>query len=62
MNLYPVSLHLNSNTTPPPSQSTPAESAPHTMLEALPKPSQNIAELAREEKSFTFVHFTCEHA
>lgn len=32
------------------------------MLDNLPPPSRNVAELTREEKSFTFVHFTCEHA
>jgi uncharacterized protein (UPF0303 family) len=32
------------------------------MLENLPSPSCSLNELAREEKSFTFAHFTCEHA
>ncbi|OAL51251.1 hypothetical protein IQ07DRAFT_508039 [Pyrenochaeta sp. DS3sAY3a] len=32
------------------------------MLESLPPPTHNLAELAKEEKSFTFAHFTCEHA
>ncbi|CAA9958235.1 hypothetical protein CFE70_001780 [Pyrenophora teres f. teres 0-1] len=32
------------------------------MLNTLPKPTRDLLELAREEKSFTFNHFTCEHA
>jgi uncharacterized protein (UPF0303 family) len=32
------------------------------MLDNLPTPSRSLTELAREEKSFTFAHFTCEHA
>ena len=32
------------------------------MHESLPKPSHDLAELARQEKSFTFAHFTSEHA
>jgi uncharacterized protein (UPF0303 family) len=32
------------------------------MLDTLSTPSRNLTELAREEKSFTFAHFTCEHA
>ena len=32
------------------------------MLNTLPKPTRDLVELAREEKSFTFNHFTCEHA
>lgn len=61
MNLYPVSLHLNTDTVPPPPYRPQSEPKPPTMLD-LPKPTQIIAELAREEKSFTFAHFTCEHA
>lgn len=34
----------------------------HKMLSSLPTPTRDLAELAREEKSFTFAHFTCEHA
>ena len=76
MNLYPVALQLNndaipepnnapltqvdSNTAPVEPHTTPAQS--RTMLDNLPPPSRNVAELTREEKSFTFVHFTCEHA
>jgi uncharacterized protein (UPF0303 family) len=33
-----------------------------SMLDTLPMPSNSLTELAREEKSFTFAHFTCEHA
>ncbi|RMZ69703.1 hypothetical protein GMOD_00010265 [Pyrenophora seminiperda CCB06] len=32
------------------------------MLNTLSKPTRDLVELAREEKSFTFNHFTCEHA
>ncbi|KAF2715347.1 hypothetical protein K504DRAFT_367650 [Pleomassaria siparia CBS 279.74] len=32
------------------------------MLNSLPSPTNSLADLAREEKSFTFSHFTCEHA
>ncbi|CAG5188034.1 uncharacterized protein ALTATR162_LOCUS11853 [Alternaria atra] len=32
------------------------------MLNTLPKPTRDLIELAKEEKSFTFNHFTCEHA
>lgn len=32
------------------------------MLDTLPPPTRNIGDLAQEEKSFTFAHFTCEHA
>lgn len=32
------------------------------MLNSLPSPTNSLQELAREEKSFTFAHFTCEHA
>jgi uncharacterized protein (UPF0303 family) len=32
------------------------------MLNTLPSPSSNLRDLAQEEKSFTFAHFTCEHA
>jgi uncharacterized protein (UPF0303 family) len=32
------------------------------MLDSLPSPSTDLDLLAREEKGFTFAHFTCEHA
>lgn len=32
------------------------------MLDTLPAPTRSLAELARQEKAFTFAHFTCEHA
>ena len=32
------------------------------MLNTLPKPTRDLTELAKEERSFTFNHFTCEHA
>ncbi|KAF2474453.1 uncharacterized protein BDR25DRAFT_122155 [Lindgomyces ingoldianus] len=32
------------------------------MLDSLPTPSRDLEALAQEEKSFTFAHFTCEHA
>jgi uncharacterized protein (UPF0303 family) len=32
------------------------------MLDTLPSPTRSLNELAREERSFTFAHFTCEHA
>lgn len=32
------------------------------MLDTLSPPSRHLPELAREEKSYTFAHFTCEHA
>jgi uncharacterized protein (UPF0303 family) len=32
------------------------------MLDTLPIPTNNLADLAQQEKSFTFAHFTCEHA
>jgi uncharacterized protein (UPF0303 family) len=32
------------------------------MLDRLPSPTRSLDDLAREEKSFTFSHFTCEHA
>ena len=32
------------------------------MLESLPSPTRSLDDLAREEKSFTFSHSTCEHA
>lgn len=32
------------------------------MLDSLPPPTRNLSELVREEKSYTFAHFTCEHA
>ncbi|KAF2184662.1 hypothetical protein K469DRAFT_579242 [Zopfia rhizophila CBS 207.26] len=32
------------------------------MLDALALPTRDLDELSREEKSFTFAHFTCEHA
>ncbi len=32
------------------------------MLGNLPPPSRDLAELSKEEKGFTFNHFTCEHA
>ncbi|KAF2750060.1 hypothetical protein M011DRAFT_397414 [Sporormia fimetaria CBS 119925] len=32
------------------------------MLDRLPSPTRSLASLAREERSFTFTHFTCEHA
>ncbi|KAF2253737.1 hypothetical protein BU26DRAFT_561012 [Trematosphaeria pertusa] len=32
------------------------------MLDQLPSPTRSLDDLAREEKSFTFSHFTCEHA
>lgn len=32
------------------------------MLESLPSPTRSLNDLAREEKNFTFSHFTCEHA
>ena len=32
------------------------------MLGALPTPTRDLSELAKEERSFTFNHFTCEHA
>ena len=60
MNLYPVSL-LDSNDRVPPNKSHFSPDS-DTMLDTLPKPTRNVAELAREEKSFTFAHFTCEHA
>jgi uncharacterized protein (UPF0303 family) len=37
-------------------------SSTSTMLNSLPSPTNSLQELAREEKSFTFAHFTCEHA
>jgi len=33
-----------------------------TMLNSLPSPTHSLSDLAREERSFTFAHFTCEHA
>ena len=33
-----------------------------TMLNSLPSPTNSLSDLAREERSFTFAHFTCEHA
>jgi uncharacterized protein (UPF0303 family) len=39
----------------PPSAST-------KMLDSLPSPARSLGDLAQEEKSFTFAHFTCEHA
>jgi uncharacterized protein (UPF0303 family) len=37
---------------------------PNTMPagESLPSPARSLDDLAREERSFTFTHFTCEHA
>ncbi|KAF1957308.1 hypothetical protein CC80DRAFT_411333 [Byssothecium circinans] len=32
------------------------------MLDSIPSPTRSLSELAREERSFTFAHFTCEHA
>jgi len=32
------------------------------MFDALPSPTRSLDELAREERSFTFSHFNCEHA
>lgn len=32
------------------------------MLNTLRAPSRQLKDLSREEKSFTFAHFTCEHA
>ncbi|KAF2205801.1 hypothetical protein GQ43DRAFT_210051 [Delitschia confertaspora ATCC 74209] len=32
------------------------------MLDTLPFPTRDLDELSREERSFTFAHFTCEHA
>jgi uncharacterized protein (UPF0303 family) len=32
------------------------------MLDSLPSPARSLGDLAQEEKSFTFAHFTCEHA
>lgn len=32
------------------------------MLDTLPTPTRSLDDLAREERSFTFSHFTCEHA
>jgi uncharacterized protein (UPF0303 family) len=32
------------------------------MLSTLPPPTRDLELLAKEEKSFTFAHFTCEHA
>jgi uncharacterized protein (UPF0303 family) len=32
------------------------------MLQTLSSPTRNLNDLAQEEKSFTFAHFTCEHA
>jgi uncharacterized protein (UPF0303 family) len=49
MNLYPVAL-VHTALQPP------------TMHDSLSKPSQDLSELARQEKSFTFAHFTSEHA
>ncbi|KAL6160372.1 hypothetical protein ACJQWK_09334 [Exserohilum turcicum] len=40
----------------------PSYSSSNKMLGALPSPSRDLAELAKEEKGFTFNHFTCEHA
>jgi uncharacterized protein (UPF0303 family) len=65
MNLYPVSLLHNSTTdhAPFPTQRSPASlDIASTMLDSLPKPTRQLPELVREEKSFTFAHFTCEHA
>lgn len=39
-----------------------SSSESRNMLETLPAPTRNLIELAREEKSYTFAHFTCEHA
>ncbi|KAF2659038.1 hypothetical protein K491DRAFT_713047 [Lophiostoma macrostomum CBS 122681] len=32
------------------------------MLDQLPSPTRSLSGLSREEKTFTFAHFTCEHA
>ncbi|PVI03977.1 hypothetical protein DM02DRAFT_519470 [Periconia macrospinosa] len=32
------------------------------MLNTIPSPTRSLSDLAREERSFTFNHFTCEHA
>ncbi|KAF9733515.1 hypothetical protein PMIN04_008524 [Paraphaeosphaeria minitans] len=32
------------------------------MLDALPSPTRSLDDLSREERAFTFAHFTCEHA
>ncbi|KAF2111940.1 hypothetical protein BDV96DRAFT_614338 [Lophiotrema nucula] len=32
------------------------------MLDTLPSPPTDLEHLSREERSFTFAHFTCEHA
>ncbi|PSN59803.1 DUF336-domain-containing protein [Corynespora cassiicola Philippines] len=32
------------------------------MLDSLPSPTRSLDDLGREERSFTFSHFTCEHA
>ncbi|KAF2257563.1 hypothetical protein CC78DRAFT_483185 [Lojkania enalia] len=32
------------------------------MLDTLPPPTTDLHALAKEERSFTFAHFTCEHA
>ncbi|KAF2868467.1 hypothetical protein BDV95DRAFT_500511 [Massariosphaeria phaeospora] len=32
------------------------------MLDSLPSPTRSLHDLGREERSFTFAHFTCEHA
>ncbi|UPX12618.1 uncharacterized protein EKO05_0003159 [Ascochyta rabiei] len=61
MNLYPVSL-LESYIDHPRSHKTHTSPDSYTMPDTPSKPTRNIAELAREEKAFTFVHFTCEHA
>ncbi|KAF7454162.1 hem degrading domain containing protein [Pyrenophora tritici-repentis] len=42
--------------------SQPTSQSAAKMLNTLPKPTRDLLELAREEKSFTFNHFTCEHA
>ncbi|KAH5678713.1 hypothetical protein HBI20_043430 [Parastagonospora nodorum] len=36
--------------------------SPPQMLDSLPSPTRSLGDLAQEEKSFTFAHFTCEHA
>lgn len=39
-----------------------SSSSANKMLSTLTSPTRDLHELAREEKGFTFAHFTCEHA
>lgn len=41
---------------------TSTSSSSNKMLNTLAPPTRDLHELAREEKSYTFAHFTCEHA